>query len=382
MSKPNSDKFVGCLLGCAIGDAIGCVIESRSRKNAAHFVEEIVSTKNWAGITDLTYARDGSWVFGQYTDDTQLSRELARSIVENGGFDPESFSGRIANIFTTGAIVGGGAATAEAARLLHLGAHWEESGTPPPRAGNGGAMRAGPIGLLHWNNSDALMRDAWNQAKITHAAEMSCATSVAVAMAVAMSLNASRETSHPGERGWWDWLARFVETSGSLDFAEDIRLLSLKHFKKEEKGSEILKWILDEDHRMQEAITKSGPRWDGISPWSRTSTLWALYAFMRSPKDFWKTLHTALLSGGDTDTIAAMACALSGAYNGIDQFKDETDLLAAIHDNGKWNAVDLTGLAVELHELATSEHPDNKEAPVLPINSESAVTKIASPERN
>jgi hypothetical protein len=102
---------------------------------------------------------------------------------------------------------------------------------------------------------------------------------------------------------------------------------------------------------------------------------------MRSPKDFWKTLHTALLSGGDTDTIAAMACTLSGAYNGIDQFKEETDLLAALHDNGSWNAPDLTTLAVELHELATSEHPDNGAAPVLPINGGS-VTEIASPERD
>ena len=378
MPKPNSEQFVGALLGCAIGDAVGCVIEARSRKNAAHFVEEIVSTKNWAGITDLPYARDGNWKFGQYTDDTQLSRELAQSIVENGGFDPESFSGRIANIFMAGDIVGGGRATAEAAKALHLGAHWEDSGTPPPRAGNGGCMRAGPIGLLHWNDADALMRDAWNQAKITHAAEMSCASSVAIAMGVAMSLNASRETSHPGERGWWDWLAHFVEKSGSLDFAEDIRLLSLKHFKKEEKGSEILKWLLEEDHAMQAAITKSGPQWDGISPWSRTSCLWALYAFMRSPKDFWKTLHTSLLAGGDTDTIAAMACTLSGAYNGTDQFKEEEDLLGALHDNGSWGTSDLQTLAVDLHELATSEHPDDDVAPVLPINADSAVTKLDS----
>ena len=314
MTKPTVDQYIGCLIGCGIGDAIGAVVEHRPRKATVKLVQEVVEPKDWDALRDKN-ARGEAWSFGQYTDDTQLSRELMISIVDNGGFDPESFSGRIADMFVgvKPAIVGGGKATAEAAALLQQGAHWEDSGTPPPRAGNGGAMRAGPIGLLHWNNADDLLRDAWDQARITHQAEMSCAGSVAIAMAVAMSLNASRETGHPGDPGWWDWLARFVEKSGSLDFAEDIRLLTLKNFKKKEKASQILQWIMDED---KASGGVANGQWDGISPWARTSTLWALYAFMRSPKDFWRTLNTALLGGGDTDTIAAMACAMSGAYHG------------------------------------------------------------------
>jgi ADP-ribosylglycohydrolase len=361
MPVPTQDQFTGCLIGCAIGDAVGAVIEGRTRANAVKFVEEIIGSRSWGKLVDQTSARGGYWSFGQYTDDTQLSRELVLSIVENGGFDAESFAGRIANIFNTGQIVGGGRATADAARALTSGAHWTEAGTPPPRAGNGAPMRAAPIGLLHWNDSEAVMRDAWDQSRITHQAEMSCGSSVAIAMATAMSLNASRETSHPGEYGWWKWLAHFVAKAGSKDFCTDIETLADMHFKDEAKASEILAWILKED----KASSGANDHWDGISPWARTSTLWALFAFMRSPKDFWKTLSTALLAGGDTDTIAAMACAMSGAYNGITGIDDEelTDLL---HDKGKGKASDLKEIAVQLHQLATAEHPEDEVNPVMP----------------
>jgi ADP-ribosylglycohydrolase len=374
MTKPTVDKYIGCLIGCGIGDAVGAVVEHRPRSETVKLVQAIVEPKNWGALIDKS-ARGEAWSFGQYTDDTQLSRELSLSIIDNGGFDPESFSARIADMFEGAdpAIVGGGRATSEAASLLQQGTSWEESGTPPPRAGNGGAMRAGPIGLLHWNDADSLLKDAWDQAWITHQAEMSCAGSLAIAMGVAMSLNASRETSHPGDRGWWDWLARFVEKGGSLDFAEDIRLMALKHFKKEEKASEILKWVLDED----KASAGSNGRWDGVSPYARTSTLWALYAFMRSPKDFWKTLNTALLAGGDTDTIAAMACALSGAYNGATAFDDNGGIVDLLHDKGSWKADKLTELATSLHTLATSEHPDDTVVPLFaPDGQEGAVRNL------
>jgi ADP-ribosylglycohydrolase len=42
--------------------------------------------------------------------------------------------------------------------------------------------------------------------------------------------------------------------------------------------------------------------------------LWSLYSFLRSPEDYWETVCTAIAVGGDVDTTAAMAGAVSGAY--------------------------------------------------------------------
>jgi len=86
--------------------------------------------------------------FGQYTDDTQLARELLRSLVERRRFDPADYAARIARLFTEGHVVGQGRATEAAADRLAAGVPWDEAGTPSPAAGNGSAMRAAPIGLM------------------------------------------------------------------------------------------------------------------------------------------------------------------------------------------------------------------------------------------
>ena len=45
--------------------------------------------------------------------------------------------------------------------------------------------------------------------------------------------------------------------------------------------------------------------WEGISPFVTGSVLWSLYAFLRTPDDYWATVCTAIAVGGDVDTTAA-----------------------------------------------------------------------------
>jgi poly(ADP-ribose) glycohydrolase ARH3 len=44
----------------------------------------------------------------------------------------------------------------------------------------------------------------------------------------------------------------------------------------------------------------------------------AIYSFLRYPKSFEECLFCSILNGGDRDTLGAMACAISGAYLGIE----------------------------------------------------------------
>jgi poly(ADP-ribose) glycohydrolase ARH3 len=44
----------------------------------------------------------------------------------------------------------------------------------------------------------------------------------------------------------------------------------------------------------------------------------AIYSFLRYPKSFEECLFCAILHGGDRDTLGAMACAISGAYLGLE----------------------------------------------------------------
>src|SRR4029077_10898933 len=105
---------------------------------------------------------------GQYSDDTQLARELARSLVRQRRLDPADYAGRIATLFTQNRVVGGGRATVGAARRIADGVPWDMAGTPAPAAGNGSAMRAAPIGLFFCGDPDGLVRAAHDQGRITH----------------------------------------------------------------------------------------------------------------------------------------------------------------------------------------------------------------------
>ncbi len=90
-------------------------------------------------------------------------------------------------------------------------------------------------------------------------------------------------------------------------------------------------------------------RWDGISPFVTSSVLWSLYSFLRSPEDYWETVCTAIAVGGDVDTTAAMAGAISGAYLGLGALP--MDLARGVNDQNCWGYDELIGLAERMFEI-------------------------------
>ena len=92
----------------------------------------------------------------------------------------------------------------------------------------------------------------------------------------------------------------------------------------------------------------SGSKWRGVSSEVTGSVCWSLYAFLRSPDDYWETVCTAIGAGGDTDTTAAMAGGIVGARVGLKGLPQE--LLARLNDQGEWKVAELTGLAQRCYE--------------------------------
>ena len=130
MEKPRKEQFSGCLIGQSLGDALGAPVEGQRPKITAGYINAFLRT-TLVG----SFGRPG-YAFGQYTDDSQLARELMQSYADCRQFDPQDYARRIASIFTELRIVGQGQATAEAASRLARGASWEEAGAPPPAAGS------------------------------------------------------------------------------------------------------------------------------------------------------------------------------------------------------------------------------------------------------
>lgn len=91
----------------------------------------------------------------------------------------------------------------------------------------------------------------------------------------------------------------------------------------------------------------------GISSFVIPSVLWSLYSFLKSPEDYWETICTSIMVGGDVDITAAMAGAISGAYNGFDAIP--ICFSKYVTDKNDWKITELVELAHRCYVIKMSE---------------------------
>ncbi len=330
---PDERRYSGSLIGQCLGDSLGFVVEGRSPEVCQEYVEGTLKAGR-AGEH-----RREPYLFGQYSDDSQLARELLQSYAERGRFDPRDYARRIAMIFAEDRIVGRGRATEQAAWRLAAGVPWEEAGTPSPSAGNGSAMRAGPIGLLFFDDPEKMVQAAHDQGRITHRDPRCSAGAVAIAGAVALAIRGEEIEAERFLSQLAEWAAPVEES-----VADGLRQLAgWVSLPPEEAVRFVSQFGRDPDYE------EDG--WRGISPFVTGSVLWSLYSFLRSPDDYLETVYTAIVVGGDVDTTAAMAGAISGAYLGLDGIPRR--LARRVTDRGTWGFDELVELAHRCHRLKT-----------------------------
>ena len=85
--------------------------------------------------------------FGQISDDTQCSRELAAAIVDAGRFSIVAFTSKLVELHSTVGVIGQGPTSRATLDALRDGASWFDGSDSKPEAlTNGSIMRMGPIG--------------------------------------------------------------------------------------------------------------------------------------------------------------------------------------------------------------------------------------------
>ncbi|MYB36268.1 MAG: hypothetical protein F4Y26_02525 [Gammaproteobacteria bacterium] len=298
MTEPRQDQVTGALIGCAVGDALGAPIEGWSR-------ERIASLDGLtAGYRPLVHGRAPNqkrYPLGQYTDDTQLTLAIARSLVAEARVDGAAIGREFAALWESGEIVGAGPVADRAVRRLVAGAHWQDAAIADDLPLNGAAMRIAAIGLWDCDDRASLADDATVGSVVTHKHPLAIDAALAVATAVADAVPSIVDTP-----GFLHGVAHAIETR-SPEFGEHIRRIHA--------------WLeLPEDDALQAiASTGDGRIRDGfgIPALAEPTVLAALYAFLKSPTDYIATIDTSLRIGGDVDTIAAIAGAISGAHNGL-----------------------------------------------------------------
>jgi ADP-ribosylglycohydrolase len=321
--RAKSTALTGCLLGQALGDALGFVVEARPFEVAGRYVDQYLRAGRAGDLGHPDFA------FGQYSDDTQLARELLLSVLDAEGWSPEAFARRLSALFERGEDVGAGPGTRAAATRLNGGTHWSLAGTPAPYAGNGSAMRVAPLGLV-FADARARVTAAVEQSLVTHLDPRCAAGAVAVAHAVALAAGAA-----PLDRK--DFLFEVAALAGAQDpsVGSAIRgLAAWTHL----PPAEAARWLHAEG--LDPAYADE---WQGISAFVTPSVVWSLYSFLRDPDDYWTAVCTAIGAGGDTDTMAAIAGAIAGARLGPSALP--ANLIEQLNDRGRWRAAQLIELA-------------------------------------
>ena len=324
------DKVAGCLIGQCVADALGFILEGSGTERCTIFAEYHLGRN-----LKIPLGRS-PFPFGQYTDDSQLARELMLSFVARRGFVPADYAARISRLFQLDKVVGRGAATEASATRLAGGAEWQNSGTPPPSAGDGSAMRAAPIGLICSDDPRRLSMQAHVQSVITHLDPRCSAGAAAIAGAVG-----------------------YVVRNPNLDLSKFVVHVA-KHASEFHEGfGEILlqltDWVLlppDTVLRLVRDCTATGSphsHWPGISPYVVPAVTWSLYSFLRTPESYVDTIRTAIACGGDVDTTAAMAGAISGAFLGLDAVPRV--FASKLTDEGEWGYSALLDLAKEFTQI-------------------------------
>ena len=268
-------RFDGCLLGLAIGDALGGRLEAQDTdwiRSRFATVEQLIA-----------YPEDEIW----YTDDTQMAIGVAETLVSHGVIVEESLCRSFAENYEPSRGYGWGARAVLDA-ILHGSDHREvaERHFPGGSFGNGAAMRVAPVGLMFRNDPERLREQARLSALPTHRHPLGIEGAQLLALAVGMASRTDRER--------FDRAEFLAELSAACESAE-------------------YRAKIDEACRIQhpEQLAGLGNRIEALH-----SVPTAIASFALAPESFESTVANVILLGGDVDTMAAMAGALSGAYLG------------------------------------------------------------------
>jgi ADP-ribosylglycohydrolase len=232
-----------------------------------------------------------------------------------------------------------------------------KSGSSPQSTGlygdtNGGAMRISPIGLIHPGDPEAAVADAILACTPTHFTDIAVSGACAVAAAVAQALapdttleaiiDVAVRGADTGLRRGTPWYGASV--TRKIDFAVQL-------------ATDV---SLSERERLQNLYDLVGST---LSPADSVPCAFGIVA-MANGNPVETAIYAAALSG-DADTVAAIACAIAGAWHGVDTIPlEHIDTLRRANPQ-----YDFEEVAEALYEIARANYhaaPPQTEEPQLP----------------
>lgn len=285
--SPSTAKARGLLFGAAVGDALGAAFEGMHSVDGGRIVRQERSTEPL-----------------RYTDDTALTLVLAHHLAERPGLvpvDEDALAEQMAREWHREPWRGYGAGSREVFERILAGTPWAEASRISfggnGSYGNGAAMRVAPIALV--------------AASPTHAAELARKSAV---------------VTHAHRHGQEGAVLQACAALQAL-YSDPGRPLDPKLFL-DRLGRTIghTEWQAQLD-QVRELVDTASPAFAaarlGNDATARHSVPLAILAFLQHPDRPAEAIRYAIRAGGDTDTIASMAGALTAARTGVQEIPPE-----------------------------------------------------------
>lgn len=221
----------------------------------------------------------GTWV---WTDDTHMAMSIVEILAAFEGIDSDALAERFAERFIDDPYRGYAGGARRLLTLYANGYDWQELAPQlfdGGSYGNGGAMRAAPIGGFFAGELSKAAEEAKKSAVVTHAHPEGQAGAIAVAVAAAI---AAGENTPQGN----DFLAAVAEYVPDSEVKDGIRAAM-------QIGAE----------DFEEAVKRLGTGWDVSAQDTVPFCLWCATHHLDSYED---ALWTVVAASGDRDTTCAI----------------------------------------------------------------------------
>jgi len=259
------------LLGLSIGDAFGQLFFTNPDPPELLIERRLLPRSSW-----------------RYTDDTEMAISILQVLEQQGRIDQDMLASRFANRYRCAPRRGYGGTATWILRAISLGEPWQTvAGSVfdgQGSMGNGGAMRAAPLGAFFADDIETVIDQARLSAEVTHAHPEGQAGAIAVALAAAWAWNHSGEEG-PGRDGS---LLEFVhdQTPDGATRAGIAAALSLS-----------------ENASIAQAVSTLG---NGARLTSSDTVPFALWCVARHLDSYEEALWTTVSGLGDRDTTCAI----------------------------------------------------------------------------
>lgn len=309
-------KFRGCLLGSLLGDCLGAPFEGDFITSGDKIV-----IKNYL---DKLEAPDFKGPVKQYTDDTAMTRCIAKALIDK----PEPDYVLMAKLFVKEYFLepkrgyGQNVITVfkklKQSRFQDVFKPASEQFDGSGSLGNGGAMRIAPLALYFFNNYDLMIDAATKATKLTHTNPLG----INGALLQCMAIQQCFMVKHGEKIDVHRFVDELLHKMKPFEYEEDEDLEEILEKPYREKLltiQNLLQRTYDEDDVLYDEILET--LGNSISALESVPT--AIYCFLKACSEtpelkdiFRNAVEYAISLGGDTDTIASMTGAIAGAYVG------------------------------------------------------------------